>query len=65
MKYSAEAAADVAAKIRALSPPDQLRFAADLLERRNPVLAHAILQLVADELGAALALRSSGDGGAK
>ena len=47
---------DLAAEIEALSPPDKLRFAADLLEHRKPDLAKTIIDKVGVELGAALML---------
>lgn len=53
-------AAEVAAlnaEIRALSPPDKLRLAANLLEAKKPELAHTIAEQVVLELGAAMALR--------
>lgn len=49
-------AQSVADEIRSLSPPDQLRLAADLLEARRSELALTIVRRVATELGAALAL---------
>lgn len=45
------------AEIDALSPPEKLRLAADLLEAQKPELAYRILDRVSTELGAALALR--------
>lgn len=45
------------AKVDALSPPDQLRLAASLMEQRRGELAHTIAEKVVLELGAALALR--------
>jgi len=53
----------LAAKIDKLSPPDRLRLAAGLMEARKPELAHAIVDRVVTELGAAIALarlRSAG-----
>ncbi len=49
----------LAAKIKALTPPDQLRLAGDLLERRQARLAHNIANHVVMELGAALAIRDT------
>ena len=46
------------AKIDALPAPDKLRLAARLLEVDKPELAHPIIERVATELGAALALRN-------
>lgn len=46
----------LAAKVKALSPPDKLRLAAGLLEQRKAKLAHQIAERVVLELGAALAL---------
>lgn len=43
-------------KIAALSPPDRLRLAADLLEARKPKLAYSLIERVKVELGAAMAL---------
>lgn len=40
----------VTAKIEALSPPDQLRLAASLLEEKKPELAKAIVDRIAWEL---------------
>lgn len=48
---------ELAAKVKALSPPDKLRLAAGLLEQRKAKLAHQIAEQVVLELGAALALR--------
>lgn len=45
-------------EIKALSPPDKLRLAADLLEKQRADLAHTIARGVVEELGAALAIRS-------
>lgn len=50
------------AQISALSPPQKLRLAADLLDAKRPELAHAIIDRVAVELGAALMLRSAKGG---
>lgn len=50
----------LAAEIEALSPPDKLRLAADLLEGRRPELAKSIIDTVAAELGAALLLARVG-----
>lgn len=44
--------------ILGLSPADQLRLAAELLEAKRPKLAKAIIDRVAVELGAALVLAS-------
>jgi hypothetical protein len=44
-------------RIKALTPPDKLRLAADLLEHKRPEMALAVLTHVKTELGAALALR--------
>lgn len=56
------------AEIDALSPPQKLRLAADLLERRQGKMAHTIAERVVFELGAALALaemeKASRKGGA-
>lgn len=41
---------EIVEKIRALSPPDQLRLAAELLERKRPVLALSIISLLNAEL---------------
>ena len=54
----AENLTDLVAQIRALSPPDQLRLATDLLERKKVEMAKSIIDRVAVELGAALALRA-------
>lgn len=40
----------LAAKIEAMSPPEQLRFAALLLEKRRASLALPIIRKIADEL---------------
>jgi hypothetical protein len=48
---------DLADQIKALSPPEKLRLAADLLDAKRGDVAHSIIQSVATELGAALALR--------
>lgn len=45
------------AAIAALAPPDRLRLAAELMERKRGDIAHPIIERVALELGAALALR--------
>ena len=47
---------DLFEKIKALSPPDRLRLAAELLEKRKTQLAYTIARQVADEIGAVLAL---------
>jgi hypothetical protein len=44
-------------ELEELSPPDQLRLAAELLEKKNPRLAQAIVDRVSAELGAALLLQ--------
>lgn len=44
----------LAARIKGMEPPDRLRLAADLLERRQAKLAHVIAQNVVDELGLVL-----------
>ena len=49
--------ADIAAQVEALSPPDQLHLAADLLEKRKADLAYAIAKRVVNELGIALAIK--------
>ena len=41
----------------ALSIPDQLRLAAELLEARRVDVAHPIIERISLEIGAALALR--------
>lgn len=46
----------LAEEISRLAPPDQIRLAADLLERKRPKMAYAILSRATTELGAALAL---------
>jgi len=46
----------LAREIQALSPPDRLRLAADLLEAKHGDLAHDIAMRVVEELGAVLAL---------
>lgn len=53
----AENLEELAAEIKALPVPEQLRLAAGLLERKRPELAHTIIDRVCTELGAALALR--------
>lgn len=47
----------LAKSILRMSPPDQLRVAAGLLENRQADLAYSIANRVTTELGAALALR--------
>lgn len=47
---------DIKRAIDALSPPDKLRLAAELLEARRAELAYTIADQVVKELGAALAL---------
>jgi len=51
---------EIAECIRALSPPDRLRFAADLLEHGQPNLAQAIISRAAKELGLALDMQRGG-----
>lgn len=46
----------LANKIKALTPPQKLRLAADLLDHGRKSIAHSIIDGVATELGAALAL---------
>jgi hypothetical protein len=46
----------IAEQIKTLSPPDKLRLAADLMENRRGRTAHLIIESVALELGAAIAL---------
>jgi len=48
----------VMAKIEALSPPDQLRLAASLLENQKPELAKAIIDRIAGELSLVIPNRS-------
>ena len=48
--------ADLADRIKALSPPDKLRLAAGLLDRGKPETAYLIMRQATEELGAALAL---------
>lgn len=50
----------IAEKIKALSPPEKLRLAADLLEHQKPEIAYSIIEHVKTELGAALAIRKLG-----
>lgn len=50
----------IAEKVKALSPPDKLRLAADLLEHQKPEIAYSLIEHVKTELGAALALRKLG-----
>ena len=45
-----------AAEIEALSPPDKLRLAADLLDAQRPEIAKSIVDKVGAELGAAMLL---------
>lgn len=47
----------LAAEIGALSPPEKLRLAADLLEQRLPDLAHRVASRVVDELATVIAMR--------
>jgi len=46
----------LATAIRNMTPPDKLRLAAELLERKQAKLAHSIAERVVLELGAALAI---------
>lgn len=48
----------ILSQIDLMKPPDQLRLAASLLEAERPAteIAHAIVNKVSDELGAALTL---------
>lgn len=45
----------LAEEIKALSPPDQLRLAADLMERKRGDVAHIIIERISIELGAVIA----------
>lgn len=47
----------IAREIQALSPADRLRVAVGFLENQQPDLALTLVRRVAEELGAALALR--------
>ncbi len=58
MTDRAQAAFD---QIRALSIPDQLRLAAELLEAKRADVAHPIIKRISLELGAALAWRRMDD----
>lgn len=49
-----------AAAVRELSPPDQLRLAAELLEHQRAELAYSILERVKMELEYALAIARRG-----
>jgi len=49
-------------KIAGLSPPDQLRLAASLMDSGRGDMAYAVLHRVHDELGAALALARAATG---
>lgn len=51
----------VADQIDALSPPDALRLAANLLEQRRPELAQVIVDRIGDELRAAMVLLTRSD----
>lgn len=55
----------LAAEIEALTPPQRLRLAADLMERGRGDVAHKIAEGVVLELGAALALRDMGRAGGR
>lgn len=44
----------LAMAIANMTPPERLRLAADLLDRKRPDVAHGIIRRVADELGAVL-----------
>lgn len=46
----------LAKKVNALSPPDRLRLAAELMEHRRSAVALPIIQKVADELRLAIML---------
>ena len=48
--------ADLADRIRALSPPDKLRLAAGLLDGGKAETAYLIMRQTTEELGAALTL---------
>lgn len=41
----------LAQRIEIMSPPDQLRLAAELLEARRPEVAYAVAQKAVDKLG--------------
>jgi hypothetical protein len=47
----------IASQIEALSPPDRLILAAGLLQQGRAEIAHTIVEQVALELGAALAMQ--------
>ena len=49
-------AADVFERIKALSPPDRLRLAAQLLEAKRVDTAYELIRQVKVELGAAMAM---------
>lgn len=49
-----EELAELAAKVRALSPPQRLILAAGLLEARKPKLALTVVRMVESELAAVL-----------
>jgi hypothetical protein len=51
---------EVYRQIDKLSPPDQLRLAAGLLEKREPAVAVAIARRVITELEALLVLKKKG-----
>lgn len=47
----------LATKIKQMSPPDQLRLAAGLMEAEQADIAYSIVERVTTELGATIALR--------
>lgn len=47
----------IADEIKALSPPNRLRLAADLMDQRKGEIAYTIAKGVVEELGAAIAVR--------
>ena len=47
---------EIASKLEALSPPDRLRFAANMLEARQARIAYSVASGVVTELGAALVM---------
>jgi len=51
----------LAERIKALSPPERLRFAALLLEEQKPSIALAVVNMVAAELSVVL-MRQGGGG---
>lgn len=51
---------ELAAQIRALSAPDRLRLAADLMEQRRGDLAWPIIREVSEALGAVILLAKMG-----